>query len=118
MRFPTLGVRTRILAIALVPSVALAAIGLGVAGTLIDRSHQARTWADEMRAGIVPTRELIEAVQAERQLNSGAIRSRYWNWCGPRSARPPTTPGSRPAACLRLSLPAGPSPTSSTCWPS
>ncbi|MFE3226500.1 nitrate- and nitrite sensing domain-containing protein [Nocardia sp. NPDC059228] len=68
MRFPTLGVRTRILAIALVPSVALAAIGLGVAGTLIDRSHQARTWADEMQAGIAPTRELIEAVQAERQL--------------------------------------------------
>ncbi|GAB2540261.1 sensor histidine kinase [Nocardia heshunensis] len=68
MRFPKLGVRTRILAIALVPSLALAILGVSAAGTLVDRSHQARNWADEMQAGIAPTRELIEAVQAERQL--------------------------------------------------
>ncbi|WP_040808379.1 sensor histidine kinase [Nocardia concava] len=68
MRFPKLGVRTRILAIALVPSLALVFIGVGAAGTLVDRSHRARNWADEMQAGIAPTRELIEAVEAERQL--------------------------------------------------
>ncbi|MGW4247369.1 sensor histidine kinase [Nocardia sp. NPDC004722] len=68
MRFPKLGVRTRILAIALVPSLALVILGVGAAGTLVDRSHRARGWADEMQAGIAPTRELIEAVQSERQL--------------------------------------------------
>ncbi|MVU82732.1 HAMP domain-containing protein [Nocardia sp. ET3-3] len=68
MRFPKLGVRTRILAIALVPSLALVIIGVSAAGTLVDQSHRARGWADEMQGGIAPTRELIEAVQAERQL--------------------------------------------------
>ncbi|MEC3917526.1 sensor histidine kinase [Nocardia sp. CDC160] len=68
MRFPKLGVRSRILAIALVPSLALVVIGVSATGTLVDRSHRARSWADEMQAGIAPTRELIEAVQVERQL--------------------------------------------------
>ncbi|APA98648.1 nitrate- and nitrite sensing domain-containing protein [Nocardia seriolae] len=68
MRFPTLGVRTRILAIALVPSLALVVIGVSAAGALVDRSRRAHSWADEMQAGIAPTRELIEAVQSERQL--------------------------------------------------
>ncbi|MCU1646897.1 MAG: hypothetical protein JWN03_7172 [Nocardia sp.] len=63
-----LGVRTRILAIALVPSLALVLIGVGAAGTLIDHSNNARTWADELQSGVAPTRELIEAVQLERQL--------------------------------------------------
>ncbi|MFJ9369003.1 nitrate- and nitrite sensing domain-containing protein [Nocardia sp. NPDC101769] len=100
MRFPTLGVRTRILAIALVPSVALAAIGLGVAGTLIDRSHQARTWADEMQAGIAPTRELIEAVQAERQLT-------LWRVAGMDSdVRRLTTARQRLDSAVRLIAPA------------
>ncbi|WP_433560639.1 sensor histidine kinase [Nocardia sp. CA-151230] len=100
MRFPTLGVRTRILAIALVPSVALAAIGLGVAGTLIDRSHRARTWADEMQAGIAPTRELIEAVQAERQLT-------LWRVAGMESdVRQLTTARQRLDSAVRLIAPA------------
>lgn len=68
MRFPKLGVRTRILAIALVPSLVLVIIGLGATGTLVDRAEQARSWADELNAGIAPTRELIEAVQLERRL--------------------------------------------------
>ncbi|WP_433665744.1 sensor histidine kinase [Nocardia sp. CA-136227] len=68
MHFPKLGVRTRILAIALVPSLALAVSGNSAAGVLMDRASRARAWAGEMQAGIAPTRELIEAVQAERQL--------------------------------------------------
>ncbi|MEU6580541.1 nitrate- and nitrite sensing domain-containing protein [Nocardia sp. NPDC046763] len=56
------------MAIAVVPSLALVVIGVGAAGTLVDRSDRARTWADELRAGIAPAREMIEAVQAERQL--------------------------------------------------
>ncbi|MFI1916649.1 nitrate- and nitrite sensing domain-containing protein [Nocardia sp. NPDC020380] len=68
MRLPKLGVRTRILAIALVPSVALVVIGVGAAGTLVNHSHHARTWADELETAIGPTRELVQAVQVERQL--------------------------------------------------
>ncbi|MFC9993978.1 nitrate- and nitrite sensing domain-containing protein [Nocardia sp. NPDC127526] len=64
-----LGVRIRILAIALVPSLALVVIGVGAAGALVDRSDEARTWADELQAGIAPTREIIEAVQAERRIS-------------------------------------------------
>ncbi|MGX1811544.1 sensor histidine kinase [Nocardia sp. NPDC055321] len=68
MRSWRLGVRTRILAIALVPSLALVVIGLGAAGALVDRSTDAREWAREMREGIAPTRELIEALQEERRI--------------------------------------------------
>ncbi|MFI6865724.1 nitrate- and nitrite sensing domain-containing protein [Nocardia sp. NPDC050406] len=72
---PRLGVRTRILAIALVPSIALLVIGVGAAGVLVTRSNDARTWADEMRAGVAPTRELIEAIQLERQIT-------LWHYAG------------------------------------
>ncbi|WP_067708862.1 sensor histidine kinase [Nocardia yamanashiensis] len=65
---PRLGVRTRILAIALVPSLALAGIGISATGVLIDHSDNARTWADELRDGIGPTREMIAAVQLERRI--------------------------------------------------
>ncbi|QLY28225.1 nitrate- and nitrite sensing domain-containing protein [Nocardia huaxiensis] len=76
MRMPNLGVRTRILAIALVPSLALVVVGVGATGGLVDQSNEARAWADELRAGISPTRELVEAIQAERRItlwrNAGA----------------------------------------------
>ncbi|MBL1073623.1 nitrate- and nitrite sensing domain-containing protein [Nocardia sp. 2] len=76
MRMPNLGVRTRILAIALVPSLALVVIGVGATGALVDESNEARAWADELQAGIAPTRELIEAIESERRItvwhNAGA----------------------------------------------
>ncbi|MFE3545355.1 nitrate- and nitrite sensing domain-containing protein [Nocardia sp. NPDC059177] len=63
-----LGVRTRILAIALVPSLTLVVVGVGTAGYLVDESNKAKTWASEMQAAGPFTRELIESVQSERQL--------------------------------------------------
>ncbi|MGS2804687.1 sensor histidine kinase [Nocardia sp. MW-W600-9] len=63
-----LGVRTRILAIALIPSLTLVVVGVGTAGYLVDESNKAKTWASEMQAAVPYTRELIEAVQSERQL--------------------------------------------------
>ncbi|MEV0064299.1 nitrate- and nitrite sensing domain-containing protein [Nocardia sp. NPDC050718] len=63
-----LGVRTRILAIALIPSLTLVVVGVGTAGYLVDESNKAETWASEMQAAVPYTRELIEAVQSERQL--------------------------------------------------
>ncbi|QVI19304.1 sensor histidine kinase [Nocardia tengchongensis] len=100
MRLPKLGVRTRILAVALVPSMALALSGIGATGTLVDRAHRARTWADEMRAGIAPTRELIEAVQAERQLT-------LWRLAGAEvDVRQLTTARQRLDTAVRLLAPA------------
>ncbi|GGN66594.1 hypothetical protein GCM10011610_01660 [Nocardia rhizosphaerihabitans] len=63
-----LGVRTRILAIALIPSLTLVVVGVGTAGYLVEESNKAKTWASEMQAAVPYTRELIEAVQSERQL--------------------------------------------------
>ncbi|MFE3755967.1 nitrate- and nitrite sensing domain-containing protein [Nocardia tengchongensis] len=64
-----LGVRTRVLAIALVPSLALLAIGVGGAGYLVVESKHAREWADALSAAGTPTGEVIAAVEQERQLS-------------------------------------------------
>ncbi|AYF76460.1 HAMP domain-containing protein [Nocardia yunnanensis] len=64
-----LGVRTRVLAIALVPSLALLAIGVGGAGYLVVEGKHAREWADALTAAAPTTQELISAVQEERQLS-------------------------------------------------
>ncbi|RBO94030.1 sensor histidine kinase [Nocardia puris] len=63
-----LGVRTRILAIALVPSLTLLVVGVGAAGYLVDQGRTERDWAVQMQAAIPSTRELVEAVQQERHL--------------------------------------------------
>ncbi|AXK84846.1 sensor histidine kinase [Nocardia farcinica] len=62
-----LGVRGRILAIALVPSLVLLVIGVGAAGYLVDEGRQARDWAVQLQAAMPSARELIEAVQQERR---------------------------------------------------
>ncbi|WP_225730605.1 MULTISPECIES: nitrate- and nitrite sensing domain-containing protein [unclassified Nocardia] len=63
-----LGVRTRILAIALVPSLTLLVVGVGAAGYLVAEGYHAKQWAAEMQKAVPNTRELLEAVQLERQL--------------------------------------------------
>ncbi|MTE16845.1 sensor histidine kinase [Nocardia aurantiaca] len=62
-----LGVRTRVLAIALVPSLALLVIGVGGAGYLVVESKHAREWADALSAAAAPTGDVIAAVEQERQ---------------------------------------------------
>ncbi|MEC3956458.1 nitrate- and nitrite sensing domain-containing protein [Nocardia sp. CDC153] len=64
-----LGVRTRVLAIALVPSLALLAIGVGGAGYLVVEGKHAREWAEALTSAAPTTNELIVAVQQERQLS-------------------------------------------------
>ncbi|MEV0338286.1 nitrate- and nitrite sensing domain-containing protein [Nocardia sp. NPDC050713] len=63
-----LGVRSRILAIALLPSLTLLVIGVGAAGYLVDQGNTAKDWAAQMQAAIPSTRELMEATQQERHL--------------------------------------------------
>nr|WP_081513881.1 ATP-binding protein [Nocardia donostiensis] len=63
-----LGVRTRILMIALIPSLTLLVAGVGVAGYLVDRSYQTRQWIEAMTEAVGPARAMIESVQQERRL--------------------------------------------------
>ncbi|TLF58781.1 sensor histidine kinase [Nocardia cyriacigeorgica] len=63
-----LGVRTRILAIALIPSLTLLVVGVGAAGYLVDRGNHGKQWAEAMQAAIDPTRQLLNAIQQERRL--------------------------------------------------
>ncbi|MEV6341118.1 ATP-binding protein, partial [Nocardia vinacea] len=68
-----LGVRTRILAIALVPSLTLLVVGVGAAGYLVTEGNKAKDWASQNQQAIPSTRELLEAVQGERQLTVAAL---------------------------------------------
>ncbi|MEV0298471.1 nitrate- and nitrite sensing domain-containing protein [Nocardia sp. NPDC050710] len=63
-----LGVRARILAIALIPSLTLLVIGVGAAGYLVNRGNHAKEWAAAMQQVIAPTAEMMQAIQLERQL--------------------------------------------------
>ncbi|WP_405182300.1 nitrate- and nitrite sensing domain-containing protein [Nocardia sp. NBC_01377] len=62
------GVRARILAIALVPSLVLLVIGVGASGYLVERGRHAEEWAAAMQATSVPSIDFVRALQLERQL--------------------------------------------------
>ncbi|MBF6328208.1 nitrate- and nitrite sensing domain-containing protein [Nocardia transvalensis] len=64
-----LGIRARILAIALVPSLALLVIGVGAAGYLVREGQHARDWAAILEGANKHTRELIASVEQERLLS-------------------------------------------------
>jgi len=68
-----LGVRGRILAIALVPSLTLLVIGVGTAGYLVDQGNEARNWAEQIQTATPATRELVEALQQERHYTIAAL---------------------------------------------
>lgn len=63
-----LGVRTRILAIALLPSLTLLLVGVGAAGYLVAEGTKAKDWAAESQNAIAVTSEVMDAVQQERHL--------------------------------------------------
>lgn len=75
---PKIGIRTRIVAIALVPSVALLAIGVGAAGYLLYQGESIKDWSVVLEEANWQARDMIDAVQQERLLsltslaNSGA----------------------------------------------
>ncbi|MEV6341683.1 nitrate- and nitrite sensing domain-containing protein, partial [Nocardia vinacea] len=68
-----LGVRTRILAIALIPSLSLLVIGASTAGYLVAEGNKAQEWASQNRNVIPTAREFVAAVQDERQLTLAAL---------------------------------------------
>ncbi|MFE9789480.1 nitrate- and nitrite sensing domain-containing protein [Nocardia salmonicida] len=64
-----LGVRTRILAIALVPSLTLLFLGMLTAGNLVRDSYRIRNWFDDLERIRPAATEALAAVQAERLLS-------------------------------------------------
>ncbi|MFC6010167.1 nitrate- and nitrite sensing domain-containing protein, partial [Nocardia lasii] len=68
-----LGVRTRILAIALIPSLTLVVVGVGTAGYLVEQSNDAKAWATQLQSMIDPMQEQLEAFQAERALTLAVL---------------------------------------------
>lgn len=66
LRFPR-GVRGRLLAIVLIPSLALLSIGAGAALYLVEQGQEAQEWADLAGATTEPAISMVEAFQAERQ---------------------------------------------------
>lgn len=68
--FPArLGVRTRILAIALIPSLTLLGLGMFTAGDLVRDSAQVRQWIDDLEQIRPAASELGAAAQVERMLS-------------------------------------------------
>ncbi|MEU3010176.1 sensor histidine kinase [Nocardia asteroides] len=65
----TIGIRTRIIAIALVPSVALFAIGVGAAGYLLYQGESIKDWSAVLEEANLQARDMIDAVQQERLLS-------------------------------------------------
>ncbi|MET4611689.1 signal transduction histidine kinase [Rhodococcus sp. PvR044] len=64
-----LGVRARILAIALVPSLALLGIGVGTAGYLIREGRQSEQWAAANGDAVSLARDVVAGVEQERMLS-------------------------------------------------
>ncbi|WP_459546744.1 sensor histidine kinase [Nocardia sp. X0981] len=63
-----LGVRARILAIALIPSLTLLVAGVGATGYLIDQGQHNRQVTEALREVSGPTRNAYEVIQNERRL--------------------------------------------------
>ncbi|WP_169814538.1 sensor histidine kinase [Nocardia pseudovaccinii] len=68
-----LGIRTRVLVIALIPSLTLFAIGAGTAGYLLRKQEQVKSWSSELEDANLQARDMIDAVQQERLLSLTAL---------------------------------------------
>ncbi|MFL6126528.1 MAG: histidine kinase, partial [Actinophytocola sp.] len=64
-----LSVRARVLAIALIPSVTLLAVGVGASTYLAVRAFQLRDDVAHLDTAVAPTIDFAEALQEERRLS-------------------------------------------------
>src|SRR6266496_4354428 len=62
-------IRTRVLAIALVPSAALLAVGVGASIYLVGQGLQAREWSSRLSQASLPANQLIQQVSEERRMS-------------------------------------------------
>ncbi|WP_327148113.1 sensor histidine kinase [Nocardia sp. NBC_01329] len=63
------GIRTRLLAIVLITSVALLAIGVGAAAYLVNSGRKAQEWADLASSTTTPAILMVQGLQEERRLS-------------------------------------------------
>ncbi|NUS44172.1 MAG: HAMP domain-containing protein, partial [Mycobacteriaceae bacterium] len=73
------GIRARVLAMALIPSVALLTAGVGVSGYLVRQGVHAQDWADQMGRGAPAGIRLAADLQQERMIAIGKIAGRQPN---------------------------------------
>lgn len=66
-------IRVRVLAIVIIPSVALLVIGVGAAGYLVHRGNTARQWAAEIRQAVPSIVQFTTQVAEERRLSLLAL---------------------------------------------
>ncbi|MGW0183185.1 sensor histidine kinase [Nocardia sp. NPDC003345] len=64
------GIRTRLLAIVLITSVALLTIGIGAAAYLVQSGRDATKWAELASSTTTPAISMVQAFQEERRLSS------------------------------------------------
>ena len=62
-------IKARMLAIALIPSLVLLAVGLGISGYLVNQGIQTNQWATNLRAAVGPGTSIIGNLQLERWLS-------------------------------------------------
>ena len=62
-------IKARVLAIALIPSIALLIVGAAVSGYLVDKGLQAKEFAEDVRASVGPTARFVVELQEERRLS-------------------------------------------------
>ncbi|AOS64787.1 sensor histidine kinase [Actinoalloteichus hymeniacidonis] len=62
-------IRSRVLAIALIPSIALLVLGIGAAGYLLNQGNTAREWSNVVEAAIDPQVRFITELEEERRLS-------------------------------------------------
>jgi signal transduction histidine kinase len=62
-------IKSRMLAIALIPSLALLLVGLGVSGYLVGQGVQTNRWAHDLQTAVGPATRIVGDVQLERWLS-------------------------------------------------
>lgn len=63
-------IKARVLAIALIPSVAIMVVGVALSAYLVNQGVQVRTFAENVHGSLDPTSRFIVAVQEERRLTT------------------------------------------------
>ncbi|GAA5115403.1 sensor histidine kinase [Haloechinothrix salitolerans] len=63
-------IKAKVLAIALIPSIALLIVGAAVSGYLINKGLQAKEFAEDVRASLKPTARVVVELQEERRLSA------------------------------------------------
>lgn len=99
-----LGVRTRVLAIALVPSLSLLAVGVGTTSYLVSESNKTHEWAVQTQSALGATRDLVQGAQAERLATMAKLSGDMETAAGLAAARAQLDAAARALESAKVSL--------------